>query len=81
LRQNPFIAGALVVTSSIVAVLLFVPWLARTLGHAPPTARGMLYALAAFPVVLLADRAWKSRLWRRRGAFALSESALERSCQ
>jgi magnesium-transporting ATPase (P-type) len=63
LRRNPLVIAALLFTWAIVALLLFVPWLARTIGHAPPTARGVLYALSAFPVVLLADRAWKH--WRR----------------
>jgi calcium-translocating P-type ATPase len=62
LRNNPLIVGALVVTWAVVAILLYAPWLARTIGHAPPTARGMLCALSAFPLVLFADRALKS--WR-----------------
>jgi hypothetical protein len=64
LRKNPLVLAALGVTWALVAVLLFVPWLAGTIGHAPPTLRGLLWALSAFPVVLLAD--WVSKRWRRR---------------
>ncbi|HEX2673172.1 MAG TPA: cation-transporting P-type ATPase, partial [Polyangiaceae bacterium] len=55
LRGNPRIVAAIVVTCSIAAGLLGVPWLARHLGHAMPPAPGVLVALLAFPAVLAAD--------------------------
>ncbi len=79
LRNNPRIVVALLLTWGIVAVLLYVPWLARTVGQAAPTGRGMLYALSAFPLLLLADGALKS--WRRRRATVASrEVGLEPVC-
>jgi calcium-translocating P-type ATPase len=65
-RTNPFLLGAIVTTWILVLALLFVPWLARHLGHAPPTVQGTLLAATAFPVVLLADAARKA--WLRRAA-------------
>ncbi|HVR19631.1 MAG TPA: cation-transporting P-type ATPase [Polyangiaceae bacterium] len=65
-RTNPLLFAALAVSSSLAALLVCVPPLARLLGHAPPTAYGMLLALSAFPVVLAADAAHKA--WLRRGA-------------
>ena len=61
LSNNPLIAAALIVTWALVAALLYVPGLARLLGHGPPTPLGYLVASAAFPAVLLADWALKSR--------------------
>jgi calcium-translocating P-type ATPase len=80
LRNNRHIVVALITTWAIVAVLLYVPWLEHLLGHAPPTARGMLFALSAFPLVLLADRALKSWVRRRRPALAASGAGLEPLC-
>jgi calcium-translocating P-type ATPase len=59
LRRNLFLPGALAVTWLLVAALLFVPALARLLGHAAPTWRGACVASLAFPVVLAADTVWK----------------------
>jgi magnesium-transporting ATPase (P-type) len=67
LRENPLIVAALPVTWAIVALLLYVPGLARAIGHAPPTLRGMLVALSAFPLILLADRVLKLWVTRARG--------------
>lgn len=39
----------------LLGLLLFLPSLARLLGHAPPTALGWLVAALAAPSVLLAD--------------------------
>ncbi|HTQ04729.1 MAG TPA: cation-transporting P-type ATPase [Polyangiaceae bacterium] len=67
LRNNRLFVAALPVTWCLVAALLFVPWLARALGQAPPTPRGFACALLAFPVILLADmtlKGWRSN--RRR---------------
>jgi hypothetical protein len=50
------------VTWLLVGGLVWLPPLARHLGHAPPTARGMLCAALAFPLVILADTLWK---WRQ----------------
>jgi calcium-translocating P-type ATPase len=61
LSSNPLIPVALLVTWALVASLLYVPGLARLLGHGPPTPLGYLVASAAFPAVLLADWALKSR--------------------
>jgi len=59
LARNLLLPAALAVTWFLVAVLLFVPPLARQLGHAPPTWRGAFVASLAFPAVLLADTVWK----------------------
>ncbi|HEV8547682.1 MAG TPA: hypothetical protein VGQ57_01620, partial [Polyangiaceae bacterium] len=61
----------------LVALLLFVPWMAHAVGQTAPTARGMLCALGAFPVILLTDRAWKRWLARRRTASDPAQNALE----
>ena len=66
LGKNPLVAAALLVTWAVAALLLVVPWFARALGQAPPTARGMFSALAAVPAVLLADLAWKWWTARRK---------------
>jgi magnesium-transporting ATPase (P-type) len=66
LRTNPLLISAFVVTFGVTALLVYVPALARLLGHAPPTAQGLLLAFLAFPAVLLADAAHK--FWIGRGA-------------
>jgi magnesium-transporting ATPase (P-type) len=68
LRTNPFVPSALLITWILVAGLLYVPWLARQLGHAPPTARGWLLAALVFPLVLGVDSGWKAWLHFRRSA-------------
>jgi len=55
LRRNPHLVAALLLTWVIVAALLYVPWLARLLGHAPPTGHGLALAALAFPLVLCVD--------------------------
>jgi magnesium-transporting ATPase (P-type) len=65
LRNNPLVLGALIVTWAIAAALVLLPGLARLLGHAPPTARGLACAALAFPIVLCADSLWK---WKQRAA-------------
>lgn len=47
----------------VVALFLFVPVVARAMGHAPPTAAGWAVAALAVPVMLSVDA-----LWKRRGA-------------
>jgi hypothetical protein len=64
LRTNPYVLAALCVTWLIVGALLYVPWLARLLHHARPTAGGFLLVALAIPAVLLADTVLKT--WRRR---------------
>jgi hypothetical protein len=59
LRKNPLVPGALAVTWLVAAGLFYVPGLARLLGHGPPTFRGLIAAVLAFPLVLLADSALK----------------------
>jgi magnesium-transporting ATPase (P-type) len=76
LRNNPLVVAAIFVTWALVALLLFVPRLAQTLGHAPPTGRGMLYALGAFPAVLLVDRAAKRWIARHPTLLAPSKGLL-----
>jgi magnesium-transporting ATPase (P-type) len=66
LRNNPFVPMAILVTWILVLGLLYVPWLARQLGHAPPTARGWLLAAFAFPLVLCVDTSFKAWLRFRR---------------
>jgi hypothetical protein len=56
--------SALGVSLGVVALLVYVPGLARLLGHAPPTAFGFALAALSFPAVLLADAAHKA--WLRR---------------
>ena len=65
-RDNPFVPIALLITWTLVAGLLYVPWLARPLGHAPPTGRGWLLAAMAFPIVLCVDSGLKAWLRFRR---------------
>src|SRR6185295_11125966 len=69
LRNNPLVLGALVVTWALAAALVLVPPLARPLGHAPPTPRGLAFGALAFPLVLIADSLWK---WRMASCFSVS---------
>ena len=56
----------LAIGTEVAVLLLFLRagWLARLLGHAPPTLAGGTVALLAFPAVLAADAAHK--WWKRR---------------
>ena len=74
LRNNPLVLWSLLATWAMVALLLYVPWLARMLGHRPPTARGMFFALSAFPIILLTDFGFKAGLKHRRGHAACFET-------
>jgi len=65
-RTNPLLFIALLASSIIVGLLVYVPAFARLLGHAPPSAVGLALAALAFPAVLLADAAHKR--WMRRAA-------------
>jgi magnesium-transporting ATPase (P-type) len=65
-RTNPLLFIALIASLTIVILLVYVPALARLLGHAPPNAVGLTLAALAFPAVLLADAAHK--LWTGRTA-------------
>lgn len=53
---------------AITAGFLFVPPIARVLGHSPPSLAGWVVALAAGPAVILTDAAYKAVLRRRRQA-------------
>jgi magnesium-transporting ATPase (P-type) len=55
ISNNPAIVGALLVMWAVAAFLLFVPALARLLGHAPPSSLGLIVALLAFPAILAVD--------------------------
>jgi magnesium-transporting ATPase (P-type) len=68
LRTNPFLISAVCVSFVVVALLVYVPGLARLLGHAPPTPLGFATAALAFPAVLLADAMHKR--WTRARARA-----------
>ncbi|WP_457950338.1 cation-translocating P-type ATPase [Pseudarthrobacter sp. alpha12b] len=54
-RTNNLLVWAVLAELAILAVCLFVPYLAELLGQAPPTPTGILLALLAAPAVLLAD--------------------------
>jgi calcium-translocating P-type ATPase len=64
-RTNPYLLGAVVAELLLLAAFLYIPPLARVLGHAPPGHTGLGTALLAFPAVLVADAVAKW-LWRRR---------------
>jgi magnesium-transporting ATPase (P-type) len=59
-RTNPFVPGAVLTMWLVVAALLYVPWLSRPLGHAPPTGLGWIFAAGTFVAVLAADTAFKA---------------------
>lgn len=59
LLDNRLLLLALLVSWLLVAALLWVPALARLVGHAPPTPLGAIVALSAFPLVLVADAGFK----------------------
>jgi len=63
LRNNPFVPIALLITWTMVLGLLYLPRLAKTIGHAPPTSQGWFLAALAFPIVLGVDSVWKA--WPR----------------
>jgi len=65
---NRLLVWAVLAELAILAVCLYIPYLATLLGQAPPTPAGFLLALLAAPAVLLADWIHKSvrgRLRRR----------------
>lgn len=64
-RTNPYLLGAVAAELLLLAAFLYIPPLARVLGHAPPSHTGLGTALLAFPAVLVADAVAKW-LWRRR---------------
>jgi calcium-translocating P-type ATPase len=53
--DNPLLVGASLIELAITAGFLFVPPVARVLGHAPPTTAGWVVALLSAPAVLIAD--------------------------
>lgn len=59
LRTNPLMPVALVVEALALLAFLFVPAIADLLEQSPPTVIGWTIAIAAFPIVLLADTAHK----------------------
>jgi magnesium-transporting ATPase (P-type) len=61
-RTNPFLLGAVAAELLLLVSFLYLPPLARLLGHAPPSRAGF-GALLAFPAVLVADAVnkWLSR--------------------
>ena len=68
---NRLLAGAVLAELGILAVCLYVPYLAALLGQAPPPPLGLLLALLAVPAVLLADwthKAIRGRARRSQGA-------------
>jgi magnesium-transporting ATPase (P-type) len=65
LRDNPALLTALAASWLVTAALLGLPPFPRLLGQAWPTSLGALTALAAFPLVLAVDAAYKARLSRR----------------
>ena len=65
---NKLLVWAVPAELAVLAVCLFVPYLAALLGQAPPTPMGLVLALLAAPAVLLADWIHKSVRGRlRRG--------------
>ena len=73
LRTNPLLIVAVGVELGLLLVLLYVPPVARLLGHAGPSIAGFAVAAMSIPAVLLADTLYK-RLRRssRRGLPALA---------
>lgn len=60
---NRLLVWAVLAELVVVALFLFVPVVARAMGHAPPTVAGWAVAALAAPVMLSVDA-----LWKRRGA-------------
>jgi magnesium-transporting ATPase (P-type) len=65
LRTNPLLIAAIVAELGLLLALLYVPPVARVLGHAGPSIAGFTVAAMAIPAVLLADALHK-RFRRRR---------------
>lgn len=63
---NRLLVWAVLAELAILAVCLYVPYLATLLGQAPPTPAGFLLALLAAPAVLLADWIHKTARGRLR---------------
>jgi hypothetical protein len=61
---NRFVAYAVVTELALLLGFLFCGPVARLLGHAPPNTTGAVFAVLAFPAVLLADVLYK-RIRRR----------------
>jgi hypothetical protein len=55
----------------VLMLFLHIGWLARLLGHAPPSLAGAAVALLAFPAVLAVDAAHK---WWKRGRRLLAHA-------
>ena len=68
---NPLLIAAVVAELSLLLVLLYVPPVARLLGHAGPSLAGFAVAAMAIPAVLLADALHKLLRRRRIGDFRL----------
>ena len=64
LRTNPLLIAAVGVELGLLLFLLYVPPVARLLGHAGPSAAGFAVAALAIPAVLMADATYKH--FRRR---------------
>lgn len=58
-RSNPLLVVAVLTELALLALLLFVPPIARLLGHAPPSVAGFALAAVAVPAVVVADTAYK----------------------
>jgi magnesium-transporting ATPase (P-type) len=58
-RSNRLLIGAVAVELALLVVLLYVPPIARVLGHAGPTAAGFAMAAVAVPAVVLVDAVYK----------------------
>jgi magnesium-transporting ATPase (P-type) len=59
LRTNPLLIAAVGVELGLLLFLLYVPPVARLLGHAGPSAAGFAVAALAIPAVLIADAIYK----------------------
>ena len=64
--SNRLLVGAVSLELAITAGFLFVPPVARALGHSPPSLAGWVVALAAAPVVILTDAIYKKVLSTKR---------------
>lgn len=58
---NRYVLVAVAFELAVLCGFLFVPPVARVLGHAPPPAAGLLVAMMAIPAVLAADALFKAR--------------------
>lgn len=64
---NRFLVYAVAVELTLLLACLYFAPLARILGHAPPTITGAIFAMSAFPAVIVADLLYK-RVRRRRSS-------------